>query len=278
MNTLSELDQQLAQRYGSYASYPTAIDPVLIETYGDGPADEVDRLLDHFAQAGKCVLDLGCGAGFTLCRLAPSVKAIWGFDEDADLLAAARQRVASLGLTNATIILGNVAVATDVDPLPDQTFDVVFSRRGPDVNPALLAKLKPEAYVIQELYQDSPGLLEMFGRKSFMRDVGDNPHWLVEEYAWLGLTPVSLKEYYYESFFRDAEHLRAYLMQPTMFFSWPMPPLPYDESRDRPALDLYVRYNTTPKGIRLMQHRKIYLFRRAAVQYMPVAPTVRPNF
>lgn len=56
-----------------------------------------------------------------------------------------------------------------------------------------------------------------------------------------------------------------------------MPPLPYEEPRDRAALELYVRHNTTEKGVRLVPRRKVYLFHRTAVQYMPVAPMLRPN-
>jgi SAM-dependent methyltransferase len=276
MSTLSKLDQELAKRYSSFASYPTDVDPILVETYGDDPADEVDRLLDIFARPDSRVLDLGCGAGFTLCRLAPRVSAIWGFEQDDDLLAAARQRVASLNLTNATLVLGNVAYPDDVAQLPNNTFDVVLSRRGPNVNASLMTKLKPETYVVQELYRDSPGLLEMFGRKSFLPDVGDNPHWLVDEYSWLELFPISIKEYYYDSYFRDADHLAAYLLQEKMLFSWPMPSMPYEEERDRIALELYVRYNTTSKGVRVVNHRKVYLFRRATVHYFPVAPEVKP--
>jgi hypothetical protein len=49
-----------------------------------------------------------------------------------------------------------------------------------------------------------------------------------------------------------------------------------EEQRDRAALELYVRYNTTPKGIRIVNHRQIYLFRRTTVQYTPAAPEVKP--
>jgi SAM-dependent methyltransferase len=278
LKPLIELDRELAKQYGSYASYTTDTDPVLVETYGDGPAEEVDRLLDVFATPGSQVLDLGCGAGFTLCRLAPQVDAIWGFDEDADLLAAARERVASQGIANATLVLGNVAEPDDVAKLPDEAFDVVLSRRGPDVNATVMAKLKPEATVIQELYQDPVGLLELLGRQTFLAQVGHNPQRLVESYSWLGLFPVSVKEYYYASFYRDIEHLAAHLSRENELFSWPMPPMPYEEARDRQALELYARYNATPKGIRLLNHRKVYLFRRARVRHAPVAPEVKPRW
>lgn len=278
MNTLIELDRELARDYGAYASYANEVDPILVESYGDSPADEVDRLLARFAQPNRCLLDLGCGAGFTLCRLAPQLSAIWGFEQEARLLEAARQRVASLGLSNTTLILGNVALAGDVAQLPDDTFDVVLSRRGPNVTTEMMAKLKPEAYIIQELAQNPLGLLEAFGRKSFLADVGDNPHWLVDTYSWLELFPVSIKSYYYDFFFRDADHLAAYLSQKTQLYSWPMPPMPYEEARDRDALELYVRYNTTSQGVRVVNHRKVYLFRRTAVQYAPAAPEIKPLY
>ena len=89
--------------------------------------------------------------------------------------------------------------------------------------------------------------------------------------------PVSIKEYYYESFFRNADHLAAYLASPLTLFSWPMPPIPYDADRDRGALELYVKYNSTPKGIRILNHRKVYLFRRARVKYAPAAPELAPE-
>ena len=276
MSRLSELDEELAWEHGNYASYPTGVDPVLVETYGDGPAEEVDRLLDRYAKPGSHVLDVGCGAGFTLCRLAPKVASIWGFEQNEKLLTAARLRAEEQGLTNARFVLGNAALAADAGQLPDDTFDLVLSRRGPNVN-VFMNKLKAEAIVIQELYQDTLGLFMIFGRKSILADLGDNPRWLIDEYSWLNLFPVSIKEYYFDFFFRDADHLAAYLSQKTLLFSWPMPPMPYQESRDRAALELYARYNTTPKGIRLVNVRKVYVFRRTPVQYAPVDPSIHPD-
>lgn len=277
MDELSEMDQQLARDYGSYASYPTAEDPALVDTYGDGPAEEVDRLLDTLTGASSTVLDLGCGAGFTLCRLAPRVKAIWGFEQDARLLAAARLRAQQQGLANARFVAGNASVPEDSAPLPDAAFDVVLSRRGPNVN-NLLSKMKPDALVIQELWRDPLALLEIFGRKSFAARLADNANWLVEQYSWLNLFPVSVKDYYFTSYFRDIDHLAAFLSRKNALLSYPMPPLPYDPQRDRAALELYARYNTTPRGIQIINTRKVYLFRRAPVQVMPVDPGIEPQW
>ncbi|MEZ4870500.1 MAG: class I SAM-dependent methyltransferase [Caldilineaceae bacterium] len=277
MHTLTELDHILAERYGSYASYQTLTDPLYI-THHDDPTDEVDRLLDLFAQPDVTLLDLGSGAGQTLCRLAPKVKAIWGFNEEADLHEAAQLRVAEWGIQNATVVLGNVAESRDVALLPNETFDVVLSRRGPNVNRDLRQKLKPNVYVIQELYQQPLALYEIFGRKPFLPAVGANPHWLVNEYQWLGFTPVSVKEYFFDAYFRDVAHFVSHLHKEFQFIDWRMPPLPFDEAMDRAALDLYVRYNTTQQGIWLLCHRKVYLFRRVEFSYFPAAPDLRPRY
>lgn len=45
---------------------------------------------------------------------------------------------------------------------------------------------------------------------------------------------------------------------------------PLDPVRDGPALDLYVRYHATPKGIRVLRQRKVFVLRRAKVTYYPV--------
>jgi hypothetical protein len=151
-----------------------------------------------------------------------------------------------------------VTKVEDVAPLPDDAFDLVLSRRGPNVD-NVMGKLKPDSFVIQELFQSFPGLLEIFGRKSFLMNVGDNPRWLIEAYAGLDLFPVSAKDYYFETTFRDIDHLAAYLAQHTALYEWPLPPMPYEEVRDRPALELYARYNQTVRGIRVLNHRKVYL-------------------
>ena len=270
---LTELDKTLAERYGGYASYKTEGGAV-VDFYSDNPADEVDRLLDACTTRGSRVLDIGCGAGFTLCRLAPKVAEIWGIDQDEALLEASRQRVAKLNLTNAKLVLGNVAVADDLKQLPDDAFDLLFSRRGPNVVLAMLPAIKPNALIVQELVRGTLGLKALFGREPVLPTVGSNPHDLIETYSWLGFVPVSVKDYFYDEFYRDAAHLIGDL-QRKLLWDWRMPDLPYDEARDRAALDLYVRYNSTERGIRVTHRRSVYLFRRTTISRFPAIPDAR---
>jgi SAM-dependent methyltransferase len=272
---LEERDLELARKYGAYASYTeTDAAPILTMDWGESAAGEVDRLLDRYAGPDAIVLDIGCGAGQTLCRLAPRVRAIYGFDQEEDLLTAARERAASLGVTNATFLLGNVSNPEDADALPDRMITLAFSRRGPNLPGAFLPKLTPDAVLVQELVsdQDGAGLKELLGRKPFVPHSQGDADPLIGFYGGLEMLPVSAKSYWSEQYFRDANHLEANLKQGATLSNWWMPPLPYDPERDRVALELYARYNRTEDGIRVLRHRRVYVFRRARVNYYPADP------
>jgi SAM-dependent methyltransferase len=265
-------DDALSARYGAYASFKTDADPIATETHGDSASDEVARLLDRLATPETNVLELGCGAGQTLCTLAPKVREIWGVDLEEPLLNGARERIAQSGITNAKLILGDTTHAEVVAQLPDGFFQVAFSQRGPFLISALLEKLTPDALFVMEMYQDALGLKETFGRRAFQSsDIFQGGDGVVSYHTGLGLVPVSVKDYFFEQYFRDADHLARFLATITPSLShWWKEPKPYEPSRDRAALELYCRYNTTPKGIQLIQRRKVYLLRRTQTNYYPV--------
>ena len=246
--------------------------PALVECYGESPADEVARLLRLHARSDSRLLDIGCGAGQTLCWLAPLVEEAWGFDQDADLLASARRRVASNSLDNVTLVAGNVVEAGDVRQLPEDYFHLAFSQRGPNINAALLRTLREDAIFIQELVGQFNGNLlgEIFGRRPITACPVADLRGPLGQYAELNLFPVSVKEYFYEEFYRDADHLTTALGQGAMLSNWRLPRRPYDPARDRAALELYARYNTTPRGIRVLGHRYVFVLRRAGVHYYPI--------
>jgi hypothetical protein len=208
-----------------------------------------------------------------LCRLAPRVREAWGIDMLEEALKAARLRAETAGLTNVTLIRGNVAERADVDSLPDGHFALALSRRGPSFNEALVQKLAPDAYAVQELVAgaDCAELREFLGRRASTLYAGIGHEGTIRGYLRLGLFPISSTELFYDEFFRDIEHLEAYLRQtPANVSDWRLGPRPYVAERDRAALDLYARYNRTPKGIRLLRHRWVFALRRAEPPRYPV--------
>lgn len=268
----SNPDDVLAGRYGGYASFPDPSGPVRVDYYGDDPAAEIDRLLDLHVTSASCVLDIGCGAGFSLCRLATTARECWGIDVDQELLTAAQRRAERDDLSNVTLLAGDSTRASEMAQLPAAHFDVALSRRGPNLNAALLHALGPDAIFIQELVSAFDGypLQELFGRRPWAPYDYLGAPGLLAQYAELGLLPVSVKEYYSDQYFRDAEHLALYLRQPGPLSNWRLRSLPYEPSRDRTALDLYVRYHTTPHGVRVMRQRTVFVLRRGRVTYYPV--------
>jgi SAM-dependent methyltransferase len=266
-------EKQLAERFRRYASFTTDTDPIP-HYYGENPGEEIDRLLDIYTNTNTRFLDVGCGAGQTIARIAPKVSKVWGIDMVPDLLNGARQRVKELELTNVTLIDGNASDDICTDKLPNDYFDLAISRRGPDFNPLLLSKLRKNAIVIQERVGNLNlhPLRYIFGRTAYAPYNYNIQAVLLSKYAGIGLFPVSFKEYFYEAFYRDINHLEADLEKsPWSLHNWRVGEArPYEASRDRKALELFAQYNSTSRGIRILEHRMIFVLRQAKISYYPV--------
>ena len=270
---LRKIDQRLAQRMGAYLSYVTDEGPALVEHHGQPPAELVDRLLDLYARPDGSFLDVGCGAGHTLCRLGARVRDAWGIDMLEGPLEATRLRAQAAGLTNVTVVCGNAVERATTDQLPDEHFTLALSRRGPNFNEHLVRKLAPGAYVLQELVGglDCADLRELLGRRAAGLYHGIGHDGTIRGYLRLGLFPISSTEFFFEEFFRDVDHLEAYLVQtPANVSDWRIGHKPYLPERDRPALELYAGYHRTPKGIRLLRQRWVFALRRVEPPRYPV--------
>jgi len=87
--------------------------------------------------SGQRVLDVGCGSGFHLPRFARSAASVVGVEPYEPLATLARQRIAMLSLTSASVVDG----AAQELPLPDGSIDVAQARWayffGPGCEPGL---------------------------------------------------------------------------------------------------------------------------------------------
>ena len=271
--SLAKLDNELADGFGDYASFETAVSPIR-DFYGENPNKAFKRLLNGYLEPNFNVLDLGCGAGQTICQIAPQVNEVWGFDQEHALLVGAKQRAAEAGLENVTFVEGNAAVPEDVEQLPDNHFDLIFTERGPNLNDNLVSKLKQGGIFLQELVSQYDGfhLREFLGRRPFtsyaFRNQSDQ---MLAVLANLGIRPISVRDFYYDTFYQDLAHLEAYLNQvPALISNWRLGSKSYLPDQDRAALKLYAQYNQTPRGIRLLRHRLNFIGRKEPVHFYPV--------
>lgn len=76
---------------------------------------------------GKNVLDVGCGPGEFTLRVARKAKSVTGIDASKEALEFAVHTLAKRGFKNVTFRHGNARKL----PFPDNSFDLVYSRRGP---------------------------------------------------------------------------------------------------------------------------------------------------
>ncbi len=263
---LKAFDEELAAAGGAYWSYPTPHDPALEEFNGPDPAKAIDEILASYATPESCILDLGCGAGFTLCRLARTARLVWGFDEDARCVEAARLRARCEGLSNVRQIHGTAGDDQAVAQLPDGAFDVGLSRRGPNLLPSMLGKLKADAIWIQEIPKWPTGLNEIMGqdKRFFLPHARGDESWIVDFYARLGFAAVSVHTWFYQQYFRDVDHLGRFLNSAHYLAH-----RKYDRARDRDALALYCRYNMTDRGIRVTRSRQLGVYGRFGDSPLP---------
>jgi SAM-dependent methyltransferase len=89
---------------------------------GRARADRRARLFIAHGElaAGRRALELGCGTGVFLRRVAHCAAHLVGIDLSQDLLARARQHVSGLG--NVRLVCGNA----EAMPFPDASFDAVY--------------------------------------------------------------------------------------------------------------------------------------------------------
>lgn len=76
---------------------------------------------------GRKVLDVGCGPGEFTLRVTRAAKSVTGLDTSKVALEFAKRNRAKSRFKNILFRFGNAGKL----PFPDQSFDVVYSRRGP---------------------------------------------------------------------------------------------------------------------------------------------------
>ena len=135
---------------------------------------------------GSEVADVGTGTGFVAAGLATRVKRVIGIDNASAMLRVARENLDALSVSNAELLVGDLAGL----PLADNSVDAAFA------NMVLHHAIDPVAMLEEMARIVRPG-----GTIVITDEVEHHYEWMREEHAdvWLGFTPEQV-----EGFFREA--------------------------------------------------------------------------
>ncbi|HWI50847.1 MAG TPA: class I SAM-dependent methyltransferase [Symbiobacteriaceae bacterium] len=76
------------------------------------------------------VLDVGCGDGLYTLHLSALAEHVTGLDYSPEMIALARRNQQSAAIPNASFVCGSTSGGAAL-PFPEQSFDLIYSRRGP---------------------------------------------------------------------------------------------------------------------------------------------------
>lgn len=105
------------------------------------------------------VLDIGAATGYSTAVIAGLAASVTGLETDADLAATARGNLAALGVTNASVIHG------DISQIGKVRFDVIIVEGALDAVPdAFIAALAEGGRLVALLRTGAVGLAHLFVR------------------------------------------------------------------------------------------------------------------
>lgn len=236
---------KVADKFGRYSS---GIE--YDKEFPNGDPEEVfkDELI-KVAGKDKRALDVGCADGRFTLRIAPNFGEIVAIDTSEGMLGAAKKFQGEAGVTNVRF----EKVDLFHNDFPSESFDVVYSRRGPTDYPEFHRLLKALGFYvgIRIGNQDTRELKEVFGRGQDY----DKMDTSVLESDSQGLKVAGFditfaKEYFYKVYYKSIEDLSKALESVPIFED-------YDPVKDRENLEKYVAAHTATKGILLPRHRVV---------------------
>jgi SAM-dependent methyltransferase len=227
---------------------------------GSDGEEEFDREL-HSRTVRKIVLDEGCGSGVFTLKIARRASRVRGIDTSTTALRLAERNLRRSRLSNVDFRLADACHL----PSPDDSFDVVYSRRGPGSNSIrTLAEafrvLKKSGIFIEITIgeRDKQNLAIIFGRGQMLHVKGrvSKTKRVMMERA--GFTQVVTRDYLATEVFKGMPDLLARLQSAPIIPSFHL-------RRDRVFLDRVEKECMTDRGIETPVHRVVLTGHKSAI-------------
>lgn len=244
---------KVAKKFGAYhtgAKYVTE--------YPKGEPEKIfkEKLIELSGKE-KTALDLGCADGRFTLSVASHFKQITAIDMSDGMLDAAKRFQKEKNVTNVSFEKQDAKKTT----FPDESFDIVYSRRGPTPFAEIHRLLKPQAYFvgINIGEKDCQPIKELFGRG---QDYGKwNESRLEKDKAKLelnGFEVIFAEDYFYDEYFASYNDLNIFLQGVPIFED-------FDSEKDKLLLEEYTNKFKTEKGIKFPRHRIVIVAKKKSL-------------
>ncbi len=246
---------KVAKEYGGYGF--STNEPKYDSIYPGGNPEAIfkEKLLE-LATHSTVALDIGCGDGKFAFEIADQFSEIIGLDSSKELIAIAQQKMGNLNVKNMSFIFGDASKT----PFEDQSFDIIFNRRGPSFYTEYSRLLKHGGYYIEIGIgeQDAMELKETFGRGQNF-GTWDTPRLTIDklEFEKQGLKPIFLENYIYNEQYLSKAEFELFLRGVPIFED-------FDTDKDKKYLDTYYKDHLEESRVKLGRHRVVYILIKPA--------------
>lgn len=238
---------KVANKFGKYSSGIKCTDDFL----NGNPEEDFKKYLIGYSGKDKKALDVGCADGRFTLSVADNFGEIVAIDNSSGMLNSAKELQNELNITNVKFENKN-AHNTGFE---NQSFDIVYSRRGPTNYNEFARLLKRDGYYleIQIGEKDTKDIKIVFGRGQNFGDWGKSRLEInKKEIELQGFEIIFAKDYEYNEYYSTKEDLDTFLQSVPIFED-------FDSVKDKELLDKYVSKFKTEKGIKLPRHRIVIL-------------------
>lgn len=250
---MSDFYDKVAKKFGGYAFGKNKAK--YSSEYPDGNPEEIfkEKLLE-LAKTNSIALDVGCGDGKFAFEVSPYFSFIHGIDTSKELLKIAESKKRALNVVNVDFTLEDASKTS----FPDESFNIVFCRRGPSFYKEYYRLLKKGGYYLEIGIgeKDAVDLKKIFGKgqgygtwNESRLDRDKN------EFALLGFTIIFARDFSYNEYYDSISELDRFLQGVPIFED-------FGSDQDRNYLEAYCKKFETQGGILLPRQRVIYVVQK----------------
>lgn len=250
---MADFYDKVAKKFGGYAFGSNKAK--YYSEYPNGNSEGIfkEKLIE-LAKTNFTVLDVGCGDGKFAFEVAKYFSSIHGIDRSKELLSIAESKKEALKVANVDFNLEDASKTS----FPDESFDIIFCRRGPSFYKEYYRLLKKDGYYLEIGIgeQDCVDLKKVFGRGqgygTWNESRLDKDK---SEFTQIGFKIIFAKAISYNEYYDSFVEMDRFLQGVPIFED-------FDSDQDKNHLEAYCKQFETPQGILLPRQRVVYVVQK----------------